>query len=340
MPICVVGTPDSGLFEVGRALAALGVDLGAQRSARINTAVLAATNAPSSTNASWSELPELETVKQEAKAVFDALALVEPWGWVDPASSKTLPFWLQLFPDLEILVCVRHPLESATALEAGGATAPEALDLWRAYYAPVDQVRDRSVVTDLSRYGDDPKKELERVASELGLSPSAAELAQAAEAIGDVPVSRSLAEADLPDEVARLYARLLETNIRERPAIREQRLEIAHLRRELERAKSRTADLRSQVEAHAGWQREREELVTSFERHLLDRDEELKRAYDENEWRRATESALRKELQWLREKEEEARTQLESIRQTRLWRLGVRYWGLRDRLRGGVRRQR
>jgi hypothetical protein len=323
---------------VGRALGALGVDLGERRFARINAAVLAATsNLPPSTNASWTDLPELEPVKREAKATIDALALVEPWGWVDPdpASSRALPFWLELFPDLDIVVCVRHPLESATVLEAEGTTLSQALDEWRAYYAHVDQVRDRTVVTDLSRY-EEPQGELERVASELGLSASTTDVARAAAAIGVVPVNASLVEAELPEDVARLYARLLETNGLERTVIAEQKLEIANLRHELERAKGRIVDLRSQIEAHAGWQRERDEFVTGFEGVLLDRDVELKRAYDENEWRRGTELELRKENQWLRE----ARAQLESMQQTRLWRLGERYWALRDNFRARVRRQR
>jgi hypothetical protein len=340
--------PDSGPSTVGRALGALGVDLGERRCARINAAVLAATSdSPPSTSASWTDLPELEPVTREARTTFEALALVEPWGWVDPASSRALPFWLQLFPDLEIVVCVRDPLELASELEAEGTTVPEALDLWRTYYAQVDQFRDRAVVTDLARYGEDPQQELERVASELGLSPSTTELAHAAAAIGVVPVNRSLVEAELPENVARLYARLLETNVLERTVIAAQKLEIANLRRELERAKGRIVDLRSQVEAHLGWQRERAEIMTGFENQLLDRDVELKRAYDENEWRRGTESALRKESkslreenQWLLEKEEEAREQLESIQQTRLWRLGERYWALRDRVRGAGPRQR
>jgi hypothetical protein len=329
--------PDSGPSTVARALSALGIDFGERRFARINAAVLAATsNLPPSENASWTDLPELEPVKREARTTFDALALIEPWGWVDPASSRALPFWLQLFPDLEVVVCVRHPLETASELEAEGTTIPEALDLWRAYYSQVDQFRDRAVVTDLSQYSEDPQRELERVASELGLSASTVDLAHAAAAVDVVPANRSFVEAELPEEVARLYERLSETSISERTVITEQKLEIANLRRELERAKGRIADLRSQVEAHAGWQRERDEFVTVFEDKLLDRDAELKRAYDENEWRRGTELALRKENQWLRE----AHTQLESMQQTRLWRLGERYWALRDRVRGGLRRQR
>jgi hypothetical protein len=364
MPICIAGMPRSGMSMVGRALSALGVDLGPEpelpveavysdrsrldaRFTRINDAILdaagAAWNSPPASNGSWTDRPELEPLKREARTVSDALALAEPWGWVDPANSLTLPFWRELFPDLQILVCVRHPLELAKGLEAdGAASASEALELWQAYYGAVDELGDRYVVTHLARYGEDGQGELKRVARELHLSPSDADLKDASAAIESYAGSAELFEQDVPRAVRGLYARLLDKRDRvEGPAsIAEQKLEIAHLRRQLERAKGEIEGLRVEVEAHVGWQRERDELLANLEEQLLERDEDLKRAWDENEWRRGQESALRDENEWLREKEEGARTQLESMQQTRLWRLGAGYWSLKDRVRGTLRRSR
>jgi hypothetical protein len=364
MPICIAGMPHSGMSMVGRALSALGVDLGPEperpleaayadrsrldaRFTRINDAILdaagAAWNSPPESNGSWTGRPELEPLKREARTVSDALALAEPWGWVDPANSLTLPFWRELFPDLQILVCVRHPLELAKGLEAeGAASASEALELWRAYYGAVDELGDRYVVTDLSRYGEDARGELARVARELHLSPSDVDLRDASAAIEGLAGSAALPEQEVPPEIRGLYARLLDKRDQvDRPAsIAEQKLEIAHLRRELERAKGEIEGLRAQAEAHAGWQRERDELLANLEEQLLERDEDLKRAWEENEWRRGNESGLREENVWLNEKEEEARRQLESMQQTRLWRLGASYWSLKDRVRGGFRRSR
>jgi hypothetical protein len=348
MPICVAGMPHSGVTVVGRALRALGVDLGPESEARfaqINDAVLeaagAAWNSPPESNGSWAGRAELEPLKREARMVCDALALAEPWGWADPANSLTLPFWRELFPDLEILLCVRHPLELAQALEAEGAvSASEALELWRAYYGAVDELGGPYIVTHLRRYGEEPRSELERVARALHLSPSAADLRDATAAVEDLPADGSATAADLPEDVARLYTQLIAANERQRApsATTQQKLELAHLRRELQRAKGRIDDLRVQVEAHAGWQRERDELLANLEQQLLERDEELKRAWKENEWRRGVESALREENEWLRQNEQEARGQLESMRETRLWRLGASYWSLKDRLRDALRR--
>jgi hypothetical protein len=366
MPICIAGMPHSGMSMVGLALSALGVDLGPEselppeaayadrsrttaRFTRINDAILdaagAAWNSPPASNGAWAGRPELGPLKREAMIVCDALALAEPWGWVDPANSLTLPFWRELFPELQILVCLRHPLGSATGLEAeGAASVSEALELWRAYYGAIDEFADRYAVTLVSRYGEDARGELERVAQELHLSPSSTDLRHAVGTIEGVAGNEARSEEELPAEVERLYARLLAATTRKPQSdggsIREQKLEIAHLRRELERATGRIEDLRLQVEAHAGWQRERDDLLANLEEQLLERDEDLKRTLAENEWRRGIEKALREENEWLRGNEQHAREQLEAVQHTRLWRLGTGYWSLKARARGALRRSR
>jgi hypothetical protein len=364
MPVCVAGMPHSGISTVGLALGVLGVDLGPNhgppleapykdrsgvgaRFTSVNDAILDALGAswssPPEDGGAWLGLPQLEPLKESTRALADSLALAEPWGWVDPLNSLTLSFWRELFPDLQIVVCVRHPLTLADSLEAAGAASvPKALELWCAYYEAVD---DRCVVTGVSRLAEDPRGELVRVAQELHLTPSSAELQEAAGALEGLAGDASPSEGELPVEVERLYERLLATGPpRSAP---EQKLEIAHLRRELERAQARIEDLRADAEAHTGWQRERDNLLANLEEQLLERDEDLKRARDENEWRRGIESALREENRslreenrWLGEKEEEARTQLDSMQQTRLWRLGTGYWSFKDRLGGRLRRVR
>jgi hypothetical protein len=363
MPICVAGMPHSGMSRVGLALSALGVDLGPEtdlltdepytdrsriqaRFASINDAILdvfdAAWNSPPERSGSWASRTELEPLRHEARTVCDALALAEPWGWVDPCNSLTLPFWLELFPDLEILVCVRHPLELARALDADGAASiPEAIELWRAYYGVIDDLGDAYVVTHLSRYREDAERELERVARELHLAPSSSEWRDAIRTI-EVGSGNGGSDSELPAEVRRLYSRFLEANARDKhnqtASLAEQKLELAHLRRELERFKGRIDAMHAELEAHAGWERERDELLANLETQLLERDEELQRAWKESEWRKGIETALRDENQWLREREEGLSQQLESIVQTRLWRFGARYWSLKDSVRDTLRR--
>ena len=40
----------------------------------------------------------------------------EPWGWKDPRSTITLPFWLRLFPDARIVHVIRNGVDVANSL--------------------------------------------------------------------------------------------------------------------------------------------------------------------------------------------------------------------------------
>ena len=59
--------------------------------------------------------PDLRADAQSLLAQFDGQ---EPWGWKDPRNALTLPFWKTLLPSMKVLVCVRHPAETASSLVA------------------------------------------------------------------------------------------------------------------------------------------------------------------------------------------------------------------------------
>lgn len=59
--------------------------------------------------------PEITAEGRSIVAQFDG---EEPWGWKDPRNAVTLPFWKSLLPSMKVLVCVRHPAESASSLAA------------------------------------------------------------------------------------------------------------------------------------------------------------------------------------------------------------------------------
>jgi hypothetical protein len=46
----------------------------------------------------------------------DPTALSEPWGWKDPRTTFTLPFWLDLFPEAKVLHVYRHGVDVAQSL--------------------------------------------------------------------------------------------------------------------------------------------------------------------------------------------------------------------------------
>jgi hypothetical protein len=60
----------------------------------------------------WQFDPTLDPLVKEAKIAFLSLSgRGQDWGWKDPRTSLTLPFWRRLIPDLKVIVCVRNPLE-------------------------------------------------------------------------------------------------------------------------------------------------------------------------------------------------------------------------------------
>jgi hypothetical protein len=48
----------------------------------------------------------------------DVCRLDVPWGWKDPRSTITLPFWLDVFPEAKVIHIVRHGVDVASSLSA------------------------------------------------------------------------------------------------------------------------------------------------------------------------------------------------------------------------------
>lgn len=71
----------------------------------------------------------------EAKDIVAQFEGQEPWGWKDPRNALTLPFWKSLLPSMKVLVCVRHPAETASSLVAS-TLIPR---LWWPFYWPVSR---------------------------------------------------------------------------------------------------------------------------------------------------------------------------------------------------------
>ncbi len=57
-------------------------------------------------------------ISADATSILAEFKGDEPWGWKDPRNALTLPFWKRLLPSMKVLVCVRHPAETAASLVA------------------------------------------------------------------------------------------------------------------------------------------------------------------------------------------------------------------------------
>jgi hypothetical protein len=77
----------------------------------------------------------LGPLRVKAQLLIEEFGSASVWGWKDPRSCLTLPFWRQLLPELKILVIVRNPLEVAYSLRNRNEDTSHSfgLRLWEIY---------------------------------------------------------------------------------------------------------------------------------------------------------------------------------------------------------------
>jgi len=206
-PICVLGMHRSGTSMVTRMLYECGVHLGAdedllpasaddnregywenKRFVEINDSILAAFggtwDSPPDLPEHWTADPRLARLKEEARNLVCQLSAHELWGWKDPRTCMTLPFWKEIVPEMTIVLCVRHPVEVAQSLaarEIGYASREKALALWHdSYDHALSSCGDSpTVVTHYISYFYEPVAELCRVLDAAEIQTSDDVLAKA-----------------------------------------------------------------------------------------------------------------------------------------------------------------
>jgi glycosyltransferase involved in cell wall biosynthesis len=85
----------------------------------------------------WETSPILDDLRQKALAVIDDdFGDAKLWGWKDPRACLLLPFWQQLIPNMQYVICLRNPVDVALSLEQrDGFTIDRSLNLWLQYTA-------------------------------------------------------------------------------------------------------------------------------------------------------------------------------------------------------------
>jgi hypothetical protein len=83
----------------------------------------------------WEHASELADLRKQAQMVIQQdFAAAEIWGWKDPRTCLTLPFWQQLLPPMRYVICSRSPLDVARSLNRFiGCTLEKGLYLWLVY---------------------------------------------------------------------------------------------------------------------------------------------------------------------------------------------------------------
>ena len=194
----------------------------------LNNQVLAALGAtwqePPLPPAEWEQLPEVAPLRKQAVELVRA-TFASPgkhgWGWKDPRTSLTVPFWRAVLPDTRYVICVRNPLDVAASLAARDhMSARKALALWHWYTDAALRTthpKERIVVF-YERFFPDVREALSPVLAFLGLPAvkPGSELEKALCRFADADLTHHshslddvLAAPDMPTYTRELYRELL-----------------------------------------------------------------------------------------------------------------------------------
>ncbi len=160
----------------------------------------------------WENAAELLELRRRARRVIRRHNAHRAWGWKDPRSSITIPFWSSLMPGLKVVICLRHPWEVAQSLRRrNDMPIPTGLALWKEYQerALSGSNPTNRVITHYESHFVDPQAELRRLLAFLGLPSSPAVLAEATTTFKDrLRTNRYGAGSEtpaIPPPIAELY---------------------------------------------------------------------------------------------------------------------------------------
>src|ERR1044072_1984569 len=155
--VCILGMHRSGTSLLTRILNLIGLYLGSDQVSvqpaadnlkghwehadfvSINDAILqrygGSWDQPPLLPTDWETASLMDDLKQRAQILIeDQFAGAHLWGWKDPRSCLTLPFWQQLLPEMRYVICLRSPVDVARSLQHRNSFAAEkSSSLWFRY---------------------------------------------------------------------------------------------------------------------------------------------------------------------------------------------------------------
>lgn len=234
MSVCIAGMHRSGTSMVTKNLHACGLYLGREEDlmppaaenpegfwehlgiVALNDEVLNSLGGgwdcppPAPSPAEWAGA-RLAPLRTRAETIVAHFAGRERWGWKDPRSSLTLPFWREILPELKTIVVVRNPLEVALSLQRrNGASFALGLTLWHIYYRRLLDAAPPTarLVTHYDAFFGDIEPEIRRLVAFAGLPREAerlADLRTTAELRHHRLTAEDLLRADVSPAVFSLY---------------------------------------------------------------------------------------------------------------------------------------
>lgn len=214
----ITGAPGAGVGLLGRLV---GADLAPwygliwQRFAQTDDQLLAhmhgAWDLPPAMPSDWEKAVQLLPLRMRAA---DLIIQWEQHGgriWCGVTPALTAPFWQLLLPQLQIVICLRNPLDVVRALRASRAASDRlGWQLWQSYYSRLALLPPATrIVTHFESYFYQPLAELTRVCERIGTTPQpglAAQIDQRRRRHWST--SAELAASDAPDQVIELYLSL------------------------------------------------------------------------------------------------------------------------------------
>jgi GT2 family glycosyltransferase len=225
MPIAILGMPRSGGGFVAAALQKRGLAVVTEPGpgggfASLNEALLTRLGGGWDRPVAWPAgdewAPAVEPFHTAAAtlAARCAATAAAEWGWHDPATTLTWPFWRRIVGGVRPLVVIRNPLEVLLSLRARlGCSVHAALEVVRGYQrAVLDTTTPAArVVTHFAAHARESTCETDRVLVALGCPP----LPAPGDDRGFTPClrharlsRRRLPEFGLPDDIVADYDRL------------------------------------------------------------------------------------------------------------------------------------
>lgn len=120
----------------------------------------------------WEDDPRLDDVKEQAIGLIKReFSHHRVWGWKDPRTCFTLPFWQSILPRMVYVICIRSPLDVASSQERFlDCSYERGLYLWLLYlkFALRYTNNEARLLIHAEDWMDDRKETLGRLAGFLG----------------------------------------------------------------------------------------------------------------------------------------------------------------------------
>ena len=190
--VCVLGPPRSGTSLTTRMLNLIGVDLGGEENlnrplptsrlwehrgiVELNERILRKLGgeglAPPVPAPGWQRTADLAAEREDARRLLERAFAASPlWGWKDPRTCVTLPFWQELVPRLRYAICARNPIDAVASISRNARVPPaQMFRSWLVYAASAlaNTAGARRAVFSYERYFSDSGAQIERLAQLAG----------------------------------------------------------------------------------------------------------------------------------------------------------------------------